>query len=134
MTFAWTTGDPALEQEVNRLNTEAFISSHATEVVFIPMAFSVTGTGTQWTPGEPREPQVVRIVDQSWMRGGVPGMVRARDGQQRKVEYQVVARHDAEMELYDFFTDADGIKWEVAELLPDNGYERRAQVIRYGEG
>jgi hypothetical protein len=35
--------------------------------------------------------------------------------------------------VFDYWVDGDGIRWEVADVLPYNQYERRAQVMRYGE-
>lgn len=129
--FTWDTNS---ELGLQRVNTEAFIAANPTTLILIPRTELITGTGKQWVSGAPRPAQEVRLIDQSSTRGPQPGLVRAADGVQRRVEYQLVMRWDALLGLYDFWLDSSQIKWEVAEVLPYNGYERRAQVVRYGEG
>lgn len=124
--------DP-VELKVNRLNTKAFIDANPTMVTLVPQAMQKTGTGTKYVAQTPRLPQVMRIIDQTRTFGPEPGTAVGGDGKQRKLEYQLLGEWDAEMGLHDFWVDANGIRWEIADLLPDQDYERRAQVIRYGE-
>lgn len=124
---------PEPELSAHRSVTDAFIAANPSTVTLTPRERVKTGSGTKLVEGLARPPQVMRIIDQSSPKGPTPGMVIAGDGKQRKVEYQLLGRWDALVGLYDVFTDPQGIRWEVAEILPDNGYERRAQVIRYGE-
>lgn len=125
----------ASEQELRfqRTQTRAFIDANVSILELIPRTRHMDGSGTRWVNGEPREPQHMRLVDQSSNIGPVPGAVAASDGVQRLVFYQLVGTHDSIMELWDFWVDDAGVKLEVAELLPDNGYEKRGLVIRYGE-
>jgi hypothetical protein len=123
----------SVEIAVKRRNTNAFIGANRLSVVLIPRVPVQTGSGTRWADQTPRSPQVVRLIDQSSAGGPNPGTVAGADGKQRKVEFQMIGNWDAVFGLYDYWMDA-GTRLEVAELLPYNGYERRAQVVRYGQG
>lgn len=125
---------PAEELQLQRFQTLAFIEVRYTIVTLIPRVSQKSGTGTLWVDQPARDPQTVRLIDQTRAQlGPVPGTVRGADGRQRRVEYQLLAAWDAEVGMYDWWTDDAGIRWEIADLIPDNGYERRAQVVRYGE-
>lgn len=124
---------PEPELSAHRATTLAFISYNPTVVNLVPRTRVKTGSGTRLVEGPPRGPQTLRIIDQSSPKGPTPGMVIAGDGKQRKVEYQLLGPYNASIGLYDVWEDGNGIRWEIAEILPDNGYERRAQVVRYGE-
>jgi hypothetical protein len=123
----------ANELAMHRLNTQAFISANPSTIALIPRDRQKTGTGVRWIELAPRPAQVLRLIDQSSTSGPSPGSVRAADGVQRRVTYQLLGTWDAAIGLYDTWVDAQGIRWVVDDLLPDNGYERRAEVTRYGE-
>lgn len=123
----------ASELKFQRLNTKAFIAANPVTIALIPRTAVKTGTGTRYVEGTPREPQELRLIDQTRTYGAEPGTVFTADGQQRKANYQLLGEHDATIGLYDTWVDADGIRFEVGNLLPRNGYEVRAQVVRYGE-
>lgn len=121
------------EQLFQRRNTLAFIQANPQQITLTPRSPVNSGTGRRWINQEIREEQTFRLIDQSSTSGPQPGDVLAGDGTQRKVTYQLLGRWDAAIGLWDFWIDSAGIKCEVVELLPDNGYERRAKVVRYGE-
>jgi hypothetical protein len=121
------------ELQVNRVNTEAFIAANPSYVALIPRTATKTGEGILYVDGPPRASQRFRLIDQSSTNGPQPGSIVGADGTQRRVDYQLLGKFDAIVGLNDYWVDAAGIRWEVAELLPDNGYERRARVVRYGE-
>lgn len=123
----------ATELDVQRRNTKAFIAAHSASVVLIPRVPQKTGTGIKLVDQPARAAQTVRLIDQSAPGGPTPGTVRAADGAQRKVEFILLGTWDAVFGLYDYWI-ASGIRHEVADLLPYNDYERRALVVRYGEG
>lgn len=123
----------AVELEMQRRNTAAFIAATPVTIALIPRTPVKTGTGTRYVEGTPREPQTFKLIDQTRTFGPEPGTVLTADGKQRKAEFQLLGAHDATIGLYDTWVDAAGIRFEVANLLPDNGYEKRAQVVRYGE-
>lgn len=122
------------ELEVNQRNTKAFIDANPVELVLRTRIRTNTGSGVKEEEGPQRDPQIFRLIDQTRTSGPEPGTVQANDGVQRKIEYQLLGVHDAVIGLYDFWVDSAGIRFEVADLIPFNGYEVRAQVIRYGEG
>lgn len=123
----------ANELRVNRRNTAAYIASNPSSVALVPRTKQKSGTGTRYVEGTPRAAQILRIIDHSSSRGPNPGTVQSSDGQQRRVEAQLLGVYTAIIGLYDVWTDDDDLRWEVAELLPFNQYERRALVVRYGE-
>lgn len=123
----------SIELAAQRRITKAFIAAHPVQVVLIPRLPVKTATGTRLVDQVARPPQTVRLIDQSAAGGTTPGVVTTLDGQQRKVEFQMLGAFDVDFGLYDYWVDSSGIRLEVAELLPDNGYERRAQVVRYGQ-
>lgn len=128
-----TPGLSALELQVNRSNTSAFIAANPSSVTLVPRTRQTTGEGTVWIDGTPRPVQTVRIIDQSSGGGPTPGTTTSADGQQRRVDWMMVGEWNAEFGQNDRWTGDDGATWEVTDLLPFNGYERRAMVVRYGE-
>lgn len=124
------------EISVNRENTIRFIQQNPTDIVLLTRRRQKDGFGTRWVEGSTRESQTFRLIDQSGSSRPVPGLLPASlpGGQQRKIEYMLLGKHDAVVEVGDYWVDESDIRWEIEELLPDNGYEVRATVIRYGEG
>ena len=57
--------------------------------------------------------------------------MQGSDGKLRDVQWLLVARWDAVLGRYDAF-ELDGRQWEVADLMPYNGWERRAAVTARG--
>lgn len=125
-------GMSSAELQVHRLNTAVFISANPVIIELIPRTRLRSGTGTRWVDGEPRPSQVARLIDQSSASGSIPGVLTTADGVQRKHGYMLLLPWDGEVGIHDYWIGEDGIKWETVDLLPDNGYERRAEVIRYG--
>lgn len=121
------------ELKVQRANTVAFIDANPVLIELVPQTLQKTGTGTKYLPGPKRPAQKVRLIDQTRTFGPDPGTAVGADGKQRKLQFQLLLLWDGEVGLHDFWVDADGIRWEVGDLLPDQGYERRAMVMRYGE-
>jgi len=121
------------ELKMHRINTTAFIAANPTSIALVPRTPVKSGTGTRYVEGPPREAQTFRLIDQTRTFGSEPGTVLTLDGKQRKAEYQLLGEYTATIGLHDTWVDIDGIVFEVGNLLPDNGYEIRAQVVRYGE-
>lgn len=121
-----------IELAAQRRVTAAFIAANPSSIVLTPRLRVKTGTGTTWQDQPPRAAQTFRLIDQSSPSGNQPTAVSI-DGSQRKVTYQLLGAWTTIIGLYDYWIDGDGFRCEVAELLPDNGYEQRAQVVRYGQ-
>lgn len=125
-------GPSTAELAVNRLNTNAFIAGNPAAVTLIPRVMHRSGSGSRWEEKDPRPLQIGRLIDQTAIRGASANE-RGDDAHQRKDEFQLLLPWDAEVELNDFWLDADGVRYEVAGILPYNGYERRAAVTRFGQ-
>lgn len=127
-------GRSKAELDVNRKNTLAFIKADLRLVTLIPQIKEIKGSGTKVTAGPPRPTQMARLVDQTRTFGAFPGQQTGGDATERQMQYQLILEWDAEIAKDDQWTDAEGVLWRVHDLLPDNGYERRAEVRRYGQG
>lgn len=125
-------GPSAAELAVNRLNTNAFIAGNPMAVELIPRVMHRSGSGSRWEEKDPRPLQIGRLINQTTAQGAT-GVERADDAHQRKDQFQLLLPYDGQVEIHDFWVDADGIRYEVSGILPSNGYERRAAVTRFGQ-
>ena len=111
---------------VQRMLTEAFISTQPINITLVPMERQKTASGGYtFVAGAPRASQVMRLVEPA----SVPDPLRAADGTQREVDFMLIGAFDAEMAVYDMFIHG-GNTWRIESLYPDNGWERRAVVVR----
>ena len=120
----------AQELTINRRQTREFIAARPSAIVLTPRRRIKDGNGTKWQEEEPRPEQTLRLIEQG---PSASSAARGGDGVQRKTSYQLLGEWNAEMGQYDTWIDSTGNRWEIDRLLPDNGYERRAMVRRYGE-
>lgn len=123
------------ETSVNRRNTRAFIAAHPTSIALVPRVRERSGSGTKFVDQPARPAQTFRLIEQGGTIGAnaaVSGQA-ASDGFQRKAEFVLLGDADVTIGLDDYWTDGTtGDRCEVIGLLPFNGYERRALVVRYG--
>lgn len=120
------------EVRAQRRVTQAFIAANPVAVTLTPANYTRTPAGGKTrSDGPSRDEQMFRLIDQSTSSGSVPGPVRAADGINRTVTHMLLGYYDAIMEVGDRW-EANGFTYEIVEMLPDNGYERRARVSRYG--
>lgn len=130
-----TPSPSAKELEVQRLNTTAFIAANPSLIILTPRSRNKTGSGATWVQHAPRVAQVVRLIDQT--ASAAPetagASTQSGDGFQRKQQHQLLLPYDGEVGMYDFWIDAEGVRWEVSGILPANGYEVRAEVTRLGQ-
>jgi hypothetical protein len=117
------------ELAIQIANTIAFIDANPSEIALIPRVKFKDGNGTRWVAGEVRPAQVFRLIDQSTARNTWPGLVQTSDGRERLTDFILLAAPDALVQVWDYWTDANGT-WEVAEIFPSNQYEIRAAVVR----
>lgn len=121
------------ELAVNKRNTARFIAARPSVIALTPITRVRTASGgTKVSDLPPRSAQTLRLIEQASAYGNNPGLLQAQDGKQLKVTYQLLGEFDAVMGVGDHWSEG-GIKFEIAELLPFNGYERRGQVIQYGQ-
>lgn len=125
-------GASAAELVVDRLNTRAMIAANPVAITLIPRVLWRTGTGGRWEDLEPRPLQIGRLIDPG-TGFGTAGEENADDGVQRKDNFQLLLPENGEVELNDYWDGTDGIRYEVTGILPYNGYERRAEVTRFGK-
>ena len=122
----------ATEARVQRANTAAFIAANPISLELIPTTRTKTAAGGfLGSDGQRRVAQTFRLVEQTHTFGNAPGRLRTPDGTQERVDYMLVGAYDSVMEVGDYWTDADGVRFEILELMPFNGYERRGQVRKY---
>lgn len=120
------------ELRVQRRNTAAFIAVDPETIVLTPREKTRTTTGgTVWTELPPREPQVFKIIPRS-QTGAVSIDNRVGGGTMQEIEFTLLGNWDAQIGPHDIFRH-DGAQWEVFEVDPSNGYEQRAQVVRFGQ-
>lgn len=126
-----------MDQNELRLNikqTKAFIAANPKVIRLIPRTSVNSGTGRRLVDQATRPEQTFRLIDQTRTFGPEPGAVTTGDGQQRKVEFELLGEPGAAVGKYDYWVEPDGTRFEIANLIWDNPYEVRAQVVRYGEG
>jgi hypothetical protein len=123
-----------LEQELafNRHQTGDFIAANPITLILIPKVEARTAAGGKVSADGPaRLPQTLRLIDQGSGSGSVPGPIRAADGLQRRATHMLLGMWDAVIQQGDHWTSG-GKRYEVLEVLHDNGYEQRGKVICYG--
>jgi len=123
-------GYPGVNDEIDiqRKITRAFIDTMPVIITLIPRVRAKMPTGGfAFQTLSPREPQKMRLIEPS----GLPILLTGSDGVQREMEMILLGRWDCDLEKYDIF-DYDGRSFEVAQLYHFNGWEQRAEVIRFG--
>lgn len=118
------------EIDVQRRLTVAYIDTKPVMITLIPRvrAKKLTG-GFAFQEMTPRSPQKMRLIEP--YHGTLPIMLTGSDGVQREMEMMLLGRWDCDLEKYDIF-EYSGQAYEVAQLYFFNGYEQRAEVIRFG--
>ena len=118
------------ELVVDRINTNAMIAANPVALTLIPRHTVRDGAGSRLIEDAPRPLQIGRLLDQqNTASSPAPGS----DGPQRQDVFQLLLGWDGQVELYDYWVDNDGIRYEVTGILPYNGYEVRAEVTRFGQ-
>jgi hypothetical protein len=120
------------ELRVNRFNTIAFIAAE-------PLVLTLSVRGSARTPSgaygrerqAERPAQTFRLLLQSPAGGRIEQ--RTADGTERQVDFVLLGRWDAEIDVSDYWDDELGQRWEVTSLIPSNGYETRAVVEAHGK-
>lgn len=139
----YPTGTPSEEQfplihgattiEMNRNLTHWFIMQDPVDVVLIPRVTTRTTTGaTKQEDGPSRPLQRFKFVYGGNTGAGRAGIVPTGDGRERMFSYVLIGDYDAEVDVGDHWTDDKGQNWEVEEILPYNGYEKKATLRSYG--
>lgn len=115
--------------DINRRATKRFIDVAPVSIVLTPVLETQTAGGKQQVEQAPRTAQVFTLLEPG--DSGHRDKTTMVDGSQLTLEYLLLGEHDAEMAAEDRFVH-DGRKYKIVHVMPDNGYERRAMVIRHG--
>lgn len=98
------------------------------EVVLTPQRRIRTPSGgIRFVDGTAKRVQRLRLVEFNQQVG--QALIRAADGTERTIEYQLVGEWNADIENNDRF-EYDGDQCIVVQMMHFNGYERRAYVAR----
>jgi hypothetical protein len=117
------------EIDIQRRITMAFIDSRPIMITLVPRVRAKQPTGGfAFQELAPRPPQKMRLIESS---GGLPVFITGSDGIQRELEMILLGRWDCDLEKYDVFSYS-GQSYEVAQLYFFNGWEQRAEVIKFG--
>ena|SRR5690348_10059637 len=117
------------ELRAQREVTRAFVDANYELITLIPRVETRTATGgREWTEGTPRTPQRFHIIERNT---NARTDTRVPGGEQDEEEYTLLGYWDAQVAVGDTFT-LDGRTWRVQPMDFENGYERRAAVIRFG--
>lgn len=121
------------EQRVNRRLTKLFIKMDPRGIRLTPyQRLADDMGGWRYVKGEIRPTQDFKFIE-----SGQPGTNAATnatgiDGVLREIEFEVVGPWDADITLYDRF-EMGGDEFEVVQIWPENGWEKRASVVRRAE-
>ena len=114
----------------NRAATEAFIAVAPVDIVLTPRVKTPDGTGgRQMALGTPRESQRFSLLEPS--NSGYQEPLATRDGQQTTFDFMLLGKYDAIIAEDDVFTH-EGKEYKLVTVMADNGYEKRALVLRHG--
>lgn len=117
---------------INRRQTLLFIAARPLTVALLPtIRTKTTSGGFLLSDGPARDADTFRLIEQASAYGNSPGLLQSQDGKQRRVTFQLLGSWQSIIEVGDHWI-SDGMRFEVAELLPYNGYERRGRVVQYG--
>lgn len=123
--------DIAIELEYQRNLTTWFIEFEPLDVVLIPRLRTRTASGgSTYADLPPRRVQRMRLIRMS----SAQKPLVTQDGRERIIDFTLMGQWDAEMAVGDHWRDLEGLLYEVVELVPSNGYERKALVVKHGHG
>lgn len=124
----------AVELQIHRSNTLTFILANPSVLSLTPTGARVRTPSGGWSEPDvaPRGPQTFRVIELG--QRSTPPIVRTQDGKDRQVNFWLLGTWDANMEIGDHWKTTDGREWEIADMIIDNGYERRGLVVERGRG
>lgn len=120
------------EQRVNRRLTQRFIQTSPRCIRLHPYErVKDDQGGWRFVAGELRPTQTFRFIEAGQPGSNAASTIIETDGVRREIELEILGEWCSEMEVYDRF-ELDDIKYEVIQIWPDNGWEKRGSVIRRG--
>lgn len=120
-----------LEHQMLRDQTEWFIAARPIDLTLTPVRRERTNTGgTRAINLAPRPVQRLRLISMSDSQK--PTITD--DGIEREIDLTLLGPWDAQIDVGDWWRDGEGLHYEVVEMVPYNGYEVRALVVKSGHG
>lgn len=125
------TGYISLELALLRDQTEYFIAAHPIELIVTPVRRQKTSSGGVAQMNMPARPvQRLRLISMSASQK--PTITD--DGIEREIDLTLLGPWNAQLDVGDWWRDAEGLLYEIVEMVPYNGYEVRALVVKSGHG
>jgi hypothetical protein len=120
-----------LELAVKRDQTEWFIAANPIWLTLTPTKKQKTGTGGYTEVNLPNRPvQKLRLISMSASQK--PKITD--NGIEREIDLTLLGPWNAQIDIGDWWRDGEGLFYEVLEMVPFNGYEIRALVVKKGHG
>ena len=122
--------DTAMETNINRRNTTAFINAMPVQIELIPSREVRSPSGGITTQDDPPRPvQTFRLIPASSSERPV---ISESGGVQRRYDFALLGEWNCEMAEGDHWTDELNQQWQIDSVISDNGYERKGMVTSYG--
>ena len=116
----------------NRKNTEAYIAADPTILrLKTRVPLRTPSGGVTVVDGPTRPEQIFKLIMVSPAGGSIEQ--RTDSGTERQVDYILLGKWDAQVDVGDWWEDGRGNVWEVRAVIPSNGYETRAVVEAHGK-
>lgn len=120
----------AVELDINRKNTTAFIAFKPVSLALIPVVREKVLSGGWKEVDQPaRPPQTFRIIELG-ATTRIP-KIKTQDGVERDAQYWLLGEHDAAVGLGDHWTEGTR-HWAIGEIIRTNEYETRCVVVERG--
>lgn len=121
----------SMELAVQRDLTEWFINANPIWLTLTPTSKDRTSSGgTKRVNLPPRPVQKLRLISMSASQK--PTITD--NGIEREIDLTLLGPHNAQIDIGDWWRDGEGLFYEVIEMVPFNGYEVRALVVKKGHG
>lgn len=124
-------GDIGIELGVQRELTTWFIAANPIWLRVTPVKKQRTTSGGQALVDLPERPvQKMRLISMSASQK--PKITE--DGVEREIDLTLLGEWDCQLDVGDHWRDGEGLAYEIVEMVPYNGYEVRALVVKSGHG
>lgn len=124
-------GQIPLEMQLLRDQTEWFIQANPFDLILIPInRVKQPGGGVAKVNQPPRAVQRLRLISMSYSQKPVI----TDDGIEREIDLTLLGAWDSEIDIGDHWRDGEDLWYEVVEMVPYNGYEVRALIVKNGHG
>lgn len=121
----------SLELALLRDQTSYFIAANPIDLIVTPVRRQKTAAGGVAVLNLPVRPrQRMRLIAMSASQK--PTITD--DGIEREIDLTLLGTWDAQLDVGDWWRDAESLLHEIIELVPYNGYEVRALVVKSGHG